>query len=138
MVIKIKRDQPELKFTLVEPGREGRGPASVKNIRLVVTVPPPPPDAQLSRIIRKGACGYPPVEPPEVDVYPEDRTALPALVYPAMGFDKDGAVIFRLDKLMWSRPCGRYLGRIEVGDDWAATFDLDLHPIRWTLEGVET
>ena len=137
MIIKVLRGQPELNVTLVEPGLEGRRPKSVEDVRLVITAPPPPKEGSVSKIIRKGSWGYPPVEPPDVDVYPDDPDLLPALVYPAMGLDEEGAVVFRLDRLLWERPCGRYVGRIEAGSGLSATIDLDLNPVKWIIDRVE-
>ena len=138
MLVRIRRGQPEVKVTLVAAGREGRRPGSAEGFRLVVTPPPPPASGEVSRIIRKGWWAWPPVTPPEVDVYPDDSgTRRPALVYPAMGLDEEGSLVFRLDKLLWDAPCGRYVGRVEAGESVAATLDLELEPTRWTLDSVE-
>jgi hypothetical protein len=133
MVIRVLRGQPELKIALVEPG--GRTPASVDDVRLILTAPPPPVGERVSRIVRKGDWGWPPGAP---DDYPPEPDRMPSIVYPAFGLDDEGAVVFRLDSLLWERPCGRYVGRVEVGHRLSATIDVDLHPIRWTLDSVET
>ena len=136
MIIKVLRNQPELRITLVDPGDAGVRPDSPEGIRLIISSPPPPRDGRLSKIVRRGWWGWPPLEPPKADVYPEDPADLPDLVYPAFGFDDEGAVVFRPDRLLWERPCGRYLGRV-VGDGWKAEMDIDLYPIRWMIEKVE-
>ena len=137
MIIKIFRGQPELKVTLVKPGREGKRPESAEGIRLVISAPKTSRRVDLSKIVRHGDWGYPPLEPPDCDVYPEDPTDYPALVYPAAGLDEEGAVVFRLDGFMWRRPCGRYHGRVEMDGGFAAEMEIDLHPVGWVLDGVE-
>jgi hypothetical protein len=130
VVITLLRNQPELRMTLIGPKRP------LSEIRLIITTPPYPPDGQLSLIIRKGWWGYP--EPGEGRlVYPEDPAGWPALVYPAFEFDDEGAVVFRLDRRLWARPCGRYTGRVVAGGDLAAAVDIDLQPVRWTGLAVE-
>jgi hypothetical protein len=125
VIIKIARGQPELKVTVVQPGQGGRLP-SVEGVRLVVCPPPPSGFAQLSPIVRLGEWGYPPVED-----YPPRPHELPAIVYPAFEIDAEGAIVFRLDSHLWSRPSGRYLGRVMVGCHEAATLDIDLEPMRY-------
>jgi hypothetical protein len=131
MIIKISRGQPELKFTLIQPGR-GRRLSVPDGVRLVITAPAPKPQNRLSPIIRKGSWGWPPVRP-----YPPDPHSLPAIVYPAFDLDDEGAVIFRLDEHLWRRPSGRYTGEIMIGGHLVTAVDIDLEPLKWLPSKIE-
>jgi hypothetical protein len=132
MIIPIDQGQSELKVALTRPGT-GDQLVSKELIRLVIKPPPKERFAQLSPIVRKGDWGYPlPLED-----YPPNRDAWPLLIYPAFDIDDDGAIIFRLDRRFWQRPCGRYIGDVMVGDYKAVSFELDLNPHRYLITSVE-
>jgi hypothetical protein len=132
MIVNICRDQPELKVTLVPQGADW-GPPKLSETRLLISCLPPDRFAPLTPIVRAGEWAY-----PRPEVYPPDRQALPVLVYPAFALDDDGAVVFRFDGKLWSRPPGRYEAEVVIGDRLAAMFEIDLQPYRHVVAKVET
>jgi hypothetical protein len=133
MIVRIYQGQTELRVNLVEPGKYGRKLASKEGVRLVVVPAERPPHVNVSKIIRTGRWGW----PLPAGEYPSDPTALPALVYPCFDVAPEGELIFRLDKQMFERPCGRYIGKVWVGHHEAARLDLDLVPMNFKLRSVE-
>ncbi|MDR1872007.1 MAG: hypothetical protein LBS60_08870 [Deltaproteobacteria bacterium] len=132
MIVKIYREQPELKVTLVQPGHLGRD-VFLEEIKLIIEPPDPRKFAQLSPIIRLGDWGYPlPIEP-----YPPEHHRLPAIVYPAFDTDDEGAIIFRLDNHLWRRPSMRYVGHVMINSYEALTLDIDLEPMRYIPTKIE-
>jgi hypothetical protein len=102
-------------------------------VRLVITAPAVPPGHSLSPIIRTGNWGYPlPIRP-----YPPEPDNAPAVIYPAFTLTDEGAVVFRLDRLLWSRPAGRYIGTVSYWDRLLFTLDIDLEPMTWVPVKVE-
>jgi hypothetical protein len=135
MIVRVLRGQPELGVVLAGP--TGSRLIDPEGVRLVVTPPPPPPaGGGVSRIVRRGWWPYPPLHGGR-DEYPPDPGLEPAIVYPCFGADDDGRLIFRLDRLFFDRPCGRYIGRVEIDGRAVAEIDIDYLPRRWVLESVE-
>jgi hypothetical protein len=133
MILKIYQGQTELKINLVEPGKYGRKLASTEGVRLVIVPPEKSPYENVSKIIRRGEWRYPlPVED-----YPCDYTVFPTLVYPCFDIDSEGALIFRLDKHLFKRPCGRYIAKVWIGPYEAARIDMDLMPHNYIVQSIE-
>ena len=132
MIVRVLRGQPELRTVIEASGETAPRRLDPEKIRLVITAPPPPKDARISRIVRRGDWGYPPMRE-DPDFYPDDPDLLPAIVYPAFEATPEGEIAFRLDRLLFDRPCGRHLGRIEIDGRHVATLDIDCHPRRWIL-----
>lgn len=119
MIIKIRRGQPELRLSLVQPGRDGAKLAS-DNLRLIISAPHC--DCLLKSPLIFEGC-WPGHEIRE-EVPPHEW---PALCYPAWEVSDDGDVVFRLDELLFQRPPGRYIGQVEWKDGRPiARLDIDL------------
>lgn len=136
MIVKVLRGQPEIRVVLAVPGTVDERRLDPERARLIITAPRPPSHGGVSRIIRRGWWPFPPMSG-QPDVYPPDPDLWPALVYPCFEVDDDGALVFRLDDLFFDRPCGRYIGRLEVDGRAVKDFDIDYHPRRWAVSMVE-
>jgi hypothetical protein len=130
MIVKIYRNQPELRVRLSLPRGLGPPPDG-RELRLVVRAPLPTGRVWLTRIVRHGDW---PGNPPENDRPPLHE--LPALVYPCFETEADGTAVFRFDRHLWGRPPGRYEGEVNLRERTLAKLDLDLWPEDWRMTGA--
>jgi hypothetical protein len=127
MIIRLQRHQPELRLRHGRPGGLG-GPLDARDLRLVIRPPAQTGGCGFTDIVRKG---FWPGNPPENDSHLPHE--LPALTYPCFEIDEEGDAVFRFDRLLWRRPCGRYVGHVNYGPKEIARVDLDLGPIDWRV-----
>lgn len=105
--IEICHGQRELAVKIVQPGCEGSQLLDL-DLKLVISAPVCPAHIMKSPQHWVGCFVHP---APEllVSTIPHE---LPPVVYPAFRIDLEGRVVFYLDDLLFSRPKGRYIGRI--------------------------
>jgi hypothetical protein len=134
MIIKIDRYQPEIRVSVVAPGKHGGKLVDYKRIRLVIVSCPDKFISLVSPIYRHGTWLY--VAPGIGDVVLD---AGPAIVYPAFEVDNEGDLVFRFDRNLWDRRPGRYAGRIENLDGQClGMLDIELQPNDHIITRVST
>lgn len=137
-IVKIRQGQPELRISLVSSGCDGVQLVAVEDIRLVITSPVCECGNLVSPIINIG-CRLPGCYPypswgfrPRCSPHEEG-----VIVYPAWERSDDGEVVFRFDRLLWDRPSGRYVGRIEFRNGRLITeLDIDLSSERFFIDKI--
>ena len=137
MIIPLYPHQPELRLRLSQPGPGGRRLADAAGVRLVIRDPETSGDYPWSPIYFSGPW---PGHDPAVEgrERPGGNRGHPALVYPGFDLTDEGDLVFRLDKLLWRRPPGRYRGTVESVEGCVlAELDLDLWGSGVELERVE-
>jgi hypothetical protein len=127
VIIKLQRNQPELRLQLGRP-KGLAGLPDVRDLRLVIRPPAQKEGEPFTDIIRHG---FWPGNPPEND--PPPSREVPALVYPCFELTAEGEAVFRLDSQLWKRGTGRYLGYVNMGSHTITVLDLDLGPIDWRV-----
>jgi hypothetical protein len=129
MIIKIRRGQPELRLSLVQPGRDALKLAD-EDLRLIISSPHC--DHLLKSPLIFEGCW--PGREHWRDNQPHDW---PALCYPAWEVSDEGDVVFRFDELLFQRPPGRYIGQVEWRDGRPiARLDLDLDNSPYILDKI--
>ena len=132
MIVRIRRGQQELRIKLTGPGGEELPRGREREVRLELREPGPRPGTGLSPIIREGCWpGF-----PTGDMIPRPHER-PAIVYPAFEMTDEGDISFRFDALLWSRPPGRLIGKILVGDFVAGWLDIDHGDEKWLPASVD-
>lgn len=135
MIIKIHQGQPWLAVRIVSQGSNQVQVVDWENLRLAI-VPPDctRKDIPLSPIHFSGCWPGHDIERYNNSfILPED---LPTLIYPAFKIDDTGAVVFRLDRKIWSRP-GRYEGLVEtLQGKPVVILDLDVDTQAYIVESV--
>ena len=134
-IVKIHQGQPWLAVRLVTHGSGSQQLIDWQNLRLAI-LPPQCPRRSIPLSPQHFEGCWPTHDIEKFNnsfILPENR---PTIIYPAFKTDERGAVIFRLDDLIWRHP-GRYLGLIETNDGRPIVeLDLDVDTTRFIIEDV--